>query len=201
MAAPTLMEYLSRDLLSFHTKRRLFGGPYLRINSFLRVFKDLYIKGAILGSAKRDKLPTLVKIFPVEEGREQEVIETLQKDAKERFERFKSSAEDEVEDFHRIMLLAALDEIGLSFLDAGQKGWEVTNKKISLKEVKNLTEQAGREGVGFGSLFPELTENIYNPEARVTNFVERKQWLLGDVAKYAAEYYPDFLDPLELRSI
>ncbi|MFP3975529.1 MAG: hypothetical protein ACLFVK_04830 [Dehalococcoidia bacterium] len=154
-----------------------------------------------MGSAKRDKLPTLVKIFPVEEGREQEVIETLQKDAKERFERFKSSAEDEVEDFHRIMLLAALDEIGLSFLDAGQKGWEVTNKKISLKEVKNLTEQAGREGVGFGSLFPELTENIYNPEARVTNFVERKQWLLGDVAKYAAEYYPDFLDPLELRSI
>jgi len=80
----------------------------------------------------------------------------------------------------------------------------------------------GMLGIGFGSSFPELTEimckNHYDQKIDMDewsfwrahgldisevpdllSFEEREKALLGIVAGYTAEFYPELLDPLDLR--
>ena len=82
-------------------------------------------------------------------------------------------------------------------------------------------EGFGLEGIGFGASFPELTKRMYRnayegidthlwSEARahglaipekpeIVSLEEREATVLQMVAAYASEYYPELLDPLDLR--
>ena len=93
--------------------------------------------------------------------------------------------------------------------------------KVSLGVATDKSRIFGLEGIGFGSSFPELTESMYKnayenvdvgewAEARahgldipekpeVIPFEEREESLLQVVAAYVTEYYPELLDPLDLR--
>jgi len=79
----------------------------------------------------------------------------------------------------------------------------------------------GLEGVGFGSSFPELTEKMYintyekvnldnwargvaagidiPAQPEIVSLEEREEAVLLIVAVYTADYYPELLDPLDLR--
>lgn len=96
-------------------------------------------------------------------------------------------------------------------------------KKVPLDKVQNHLYTFGLEGIGFGSSFPELTErmcrNFYDEkinfdewtEARTRfgldipdkpeemTFKEREESILGAVAVYTQEFYPELLDSLDLR--
>lgn len=95
------------------------------------------------------------------------------------------------------------------------------NENISLESVLDSLRRFGEEGIGFGSQFPELTEKMYRShenidmdkwsEARshgldipekpdMISLEEREESLLQIVAAYTAEYYPELLEPLDLRN-
>lgn len=83
---------------------------------------------------------------------------------------------------------------------------KVLSGKISLESILDSLTRFGEEGIGFGSQFPELTEKMYRshgldiPEKPdMISLEEREESLLQIVAAYTAEYYPELLDPLDLK--
>ncbi len=94
--------------------------------------------------------------------------------------------------------------------------------KVPLKEAQPAISNFLLEGIGFGSAFPTLTEKMYKsayetvdvewqsiwralrrpyPDLETTmSLKEREEYLLQAVATYTAEFYPELVDPLDLRS-
>jgi hypothetical protein len=98
---------------------------------------------------------------------------------------------------------------------------KLAKKKIPLEYAIDNLVWFGMEGIGFGSTFLELTEKMYRnayenidmdewsfarehgldiPEKPdMLSLEEREQSALQTLAAYAAEFYPELLDPLDLR--
>lgn len=94
-------------------------------------------------------------------------------------------------------------------------------EKVPLEEAQPAISNFLLEGIGFGSAFPALTEKMYKnayetidvewqsiwralgrpcPDLETTiPLKEREEQLLQAVAAYTSEYYPELLDPLDLR--
>jgi len=95
------------------------------------------------------------------------------------------------------------------------------DRKVPLEVATDKARIYGLEGIGFGSFFPELTERMYKnayenvdmdkwAEARkmgvdipqkpdIVSLEEREEIVLQMVAAYTSEFYPELLDPLDLR--
>jgi hypothetical protein len=95
------------------------------------------------------------------------------------------------------------------------------DREVPLEVATDKARIYGLEGIGFGSSFPELTEKMYKnayenvdmdmwTKAREIgvdipekpDFIpleEREKPILTAAAAYAAEFYPELLDPLDLR--
>jgi hypothetical protein len=93
--------------------------------------------------------------------------------------------------------------------------------KVPLEVATDKARIYGLEGIGFGGFFPELTERMYKnayenvdmdmwttarkmgvdiPEKPdYIPLEEREKPILTTTAVYAAEFYPELLDPLDLR--
>jgi len=93
--------------------------------------------------------------------------------------------------------------------------------EVALDDVYRNILNCGLYGIGFGSSFPELTVRMYKnsyedinmnewAQARsyglnipdkpdIIPFEEREEALIQMVAAYTSEYYPELLDPLDLR--
>ena len=98
---------------------------------------------------------------------------------------------------------------------------KIFDREVPLEVATDNARIYGLEGIGFGSSFPELTvsmcknacENIDMDEwtkAReigvetperpdIVTFEEREEAVLQTLAAYTSEFYPELLDPLDLR--
>ena len=98
---------------------------------------------------------------------------------------------------------------------------KVFDRKVSLKDAWTRIQEYGVEGIGFGSSSPELTEKMYRTahesigtdmwsEARAHGLTipeeptrisleEQERTALQMVAAYTSQYYPELVDPLDLR--
>jgi hypothetical protein len=220
---PTLIGFLGMAPVMKVTKTRLFGGPYILFGAFLLVCSFLYENGAILGRAKSDKLTILAKLFPADLGKEESFINELQNVAQERLNEYKREFEKEPSSFLDIFYLLELKKVGLSLADTNLKTIrKASEEKYSLKQAEPYIKMFGLEGIGFGSCFPELTEKMYRKgheninmdvwaemrehgatlpeEPTIITLEEQEEIVLQMVAAYTSEYYPELLDPLDLRS-
>jgi len=203
-------------------KRRLFGASYIRLGSFLVVSSLLYETGAILGRARSDKLALLAKVFPADPGKEESFINELQKEARKRLEEYKSEFKEEPSSFIRYFYLIGIKKLGL---DPSDTPFKTLKKAFAEKgpiiQFGPYIRAFGLQGVGFGSLFPQLTEKMYRnayqsdaldvwSEAKAhglsipkefipMNFEEQEKAVLKQVATFVSGYYPELLDPLDLR--
>jgi hypothetical protein len=219
---PTLMGFLGMAPVMKATRTQLFGEPYIPFGAFLLVCSFLYENGTILGRARSDKLTILAKLFPTDPGKEENFINELQNVAQERLNEYKREFEKEPSSFLDIFYLLELKKVGLSLADTDLKTLKkALGEKCSLKQFENHIKMSGLEGIGFGSRFPELTERMYRnyhenidmdkwSEARAHGLTipeeptrislkEQEEAVLQMTAAYASEYYPELLDPLDLR--
>ena len=156
-----------------------------------------------------------------------EQIEFLRKIAKKRLDTFRNEVGKEPDTFFEFILFREIERlIGLSPADSlkpyiRKNQRPLGERKMSLEVAYPDIEGFGLEGIGFGGSFPELTERMYRnayegidtglwSEARahglaipekpeIVSLEEREATLLQMVAAYATEYYPELLDPLDLR--
>jgi hypothetical protein len=218
----TLMGFLGMAPVMKATKTRLFGEPYILFGAFLLVCLYLYENGAILGRARSDKLTILAKLFPADLGKEESFINTLQNIAQERLNEYTREFQKEPSSFFDIFYLLELKKAGLSLADTNLKTLKkALGEKCSLKQFEAHIKMSGLEGIGFGSCFLELTEKMYrkgheninmdvwnemkehgatlSEEPTVITLEEQEELVLQMVAAYTSEYYPELLDPLDLR--
>jgi len=101
-----------------------------------------------------------------------------------------------------------------------KKVMEKLETKVSLVGAEPGIRIFGREGIGFGSSFPELTERMYRnlhenidmlglseagahglaiPEKLLISLEEQEEEILQIVSVYTLRYWPEMLDPLDLR--
>lgn len=207
-------------------KKRLFGEPYIRIHDFCELLSFMYESGAILGRAMSNKLDILEKMLAVPWwAPEPMTMKLAQEMAKERCNAFRNEIGEEPDSFIKFIQLKELERrigpLALSALTSGnKKAKKALDKKIPLAEAALPMNTFGLEGVGFGSSFPKLTERMYRYdyenineerfEARAQGLAirekppqesleKREENILQVVAAYASEYYPELLDPLDLR--
>lgn len=196
------------------------GTPYLRVGRLLEVGLSIFETGMLLGRARHDKLRLLVKIFPVDEGKEDSVIKLMQKLARERLDGF-GIEPDSFGDYFMVTELAKAD---LSPTSKPKNLKALFMGKVPMNEVEDNIMAWGVEGIGFGSSFPELTEkllnNYYNAYKSIDSdewsklrdqglvlserpqnitLIEREQVVLRLVADFVEVHYPELIDPLELR--
>lgn len=240
---PPLMLLLGHLVVSQVVKKRLFGKPFIRLPDFCAVLSFVYVSGAVLGRARRDKLDILEKMLVssvnimeltgsdclyltrLEAGIEQ--VKFLQKLAKKRLDKFGNEVGKKPDTFFEFILFrefvwrtrGSVPDSLKGYLRKEQK--PLGENKVSLIVAYPIIEGFGLEGIGFGSSFPELTEKMYRnayegidtdlwSEARaygldiperltIVSFDEREETVLQMVAAYASEYYPELLEPLDLR--
>lgn len=214
----TLMGYLAVEHTGQIVETSLFKGAYLRFGRLLMVCLSLYETGAILGRARRDKLSILARTFPVLKGHEDDFINLLQENARERLEKFGK----EPDSFFNFIMSTELEKANLSLTGSNFKTLKKAfMKKFPLKEAEPIIKELGLEGIGFGSCFPELTEKIWrrtyesidmdkwskwrsyglalSEKPLKMNFEEQEQIVLEMVSTYVSEHYPELIDPLELH--
>ena len=226
---PPLIGYLGAPAVTKVIKTRLLGGPYMRFHDFFLVLSHLYMIGAILGRARRSKLSILVKMLIVPGAEVNKFVKFLQESAKKRLEEFRNELGKEPDSFFEFIYFRELESaIGLSLNDCfeayaagNKKVMKAFDEKVALKEASPIITMYEEEGIGFGSVFPELTERMYRnaiehidmdrwSEARsygvtlpekptIISLEEQEDIVLSMVAAYVSEYYPELLDPLDLR--
>jgi len=242
---PTLIDYLGTEPVTRLAKQRFFGGRYLRYDDHYSILAFIYESGAVIGRARCDKLSILEKMFEAP-WLGPEPIKFSQEEAKERLDAFREEVGRALHSFLEFILLKEVENIvkltakydmgqligkgpvSMSDLNHGvRKRWEkieeALNKKVPLVSAEFEIRMHGREGIGFGGSFPELTERMYRNlnettdplewykgrafglvpnivrEVPVISLEEREDNILKIVAFYASEYYPELLDPLDLR--
>ena len=217
---PSLMGFLGTTAITKVTETRLFGGRYLRLLNFLGLLSYLYESGAILGRAICNKLRILTKMLVVPGAEIDKFIKISGDAAKERLDTFRNEVGNEPDTFNEFILLRALERLtGPSpDLKALKK---VFSQKVPLEKAWIDIQTFGVEGIAFGSSFPELTEKMYRnsyespdvdkwskaraygldiPEKpEIISLEEQEEVILQMVTAYASEYYPELLDPLDLR--
>jgi len=216
------MGCLGSPVLKNLVKTRVFGGPFIHFGDFLMVTAHLYENGAILGRARRNKMAILAKLFPVDPGKEANFIDLLQDLSHKRLEEYKREFEKEPKSFFELFCVLSLRESGINLSATDSKTVErALREKMNMYDTEPLIKDFGLEGIGFGSLFPELTEKLYRnhresidmgvwSEARtyglvlpeeptVVSLCEQEETVLQTVAIYTSEYYPELVDPLDLR--
>jgi len=224
---PTLIGFLSIPIVTKVAKTRLFGKPYIRFYNMFEVISYLYMSGAVLGRARCSKLSILAKMFSIP-GREKEFMDLLQKQAKERLEKFRNEVGKEPDTFNDFILFKELESaIGgrmEDWFEAYTKGdkkiMKAFDEKVPLEEAEPHIKSFQLEGIGFGGAFPELTEKLYrntfekvdrdswvearkyglaiSEEPTIISLEEQEEMVLQMVAAYTSEYYPELLDPLDL---
>jgi hypothetical protein len=233
---PSLSVLLCQPFLNKITRKALFGKPYARAIDIVDVEEQLYSIGAALGQSLRNKLDILVKLLFVpgtEEHRINELMQLCKKDAKKNLEKFINEFGREPETFGDFISYRSVENllrnkgIRLSAKDAAKayargdkKIKKIFDEKVDLEGSKEYMLIMLRQGIQFGSSFPELTEKMYRKAYKenrdfwsggelhgLTIPEELRPWSLEDtqrailqmVAAYTSEYYPELLDPLDLR--
>lgn len=230
-------------------RKTLIGKRYIHLATCLLSFQIECETGAVLGRAMLNKLDILKKMVSIPGLNMTNVIKDAQEAAEKRLDEFKKEHGDEPVTFSDFIYWPLWETTtGLSFGELFKpehvENRERTRKRLSRTIQKKLREKVPLEeaqpaissflleGIGFGSIFPKLTEKMYknayektdeefqrisralgfstpedlsrrvglpNPKDRAPTLKEREDGVLQMVAAYTSEYYPELLDPLDLR--
>jgi len=225
----TLMGFLGMLPVQKVMKKPLFGAPYIRLFNYFEVLTFMYMSGAILGRARHNKLNILGKMLIIPGATAGKAVKVLQDEAKKRLNNFRNEVGKEPDTFYEFIQFRELERAtGLSLTDTieayssgNKKIMEAFDEKFPVAAGELFIKSFGLEGIGFGSSFPESTERMYKntyEHVDMDLYSKLKAWglalaekpakmgleeveetVLQMVAAYTLEYYPELLDPLELR--
>lgn len=222
---PDLLDYLGSTPVRREVQKPLFGKPYLRFDAYCHILSFVYEEGALLGRAKRHKLSILEQLLIIP-GIKLKPIEDAQEMAKARLDEFRKESGGEPSAFTEFIELRAVEGAlkahGLALPPRNEReAWKIRKVygvKMPLREAIAGIKLHVLEGIGFGSSFPELTEEMFRGAYKVDTYYdtfvrdkhserpmivstleEREKAVLLMVAAHTSVCYPELVDPLDLR--
>ncbi len=166
LSLPTAMAILP---LQSVTRKRLFGGQYVRAGDYVVILACLYESCALLGRMFKDNVPNLAQLLQVKPGNEEQFFSFLKKTANERWERYHTMYNDNPDSLSLMVLATEYARVGLVFPHGNVRSFDDMKRigraaqgKVDIKNnnVWNRLEMTLSEGIGFGLLYPELTWDL-----------------------------------------
>jgi hypothetical protein len=168
----TLIDEFATSIIAPALKKRLFSAPYIPFRRYLGCYQVAFETGSVLGYAFRGKLATFVRLF-CESGREETLIIAMQELAQQKRAR--------VGDCQNFAAFAMFDEEKRIMANWSESGITETQREHEARRLKITLEQAYKNicgavstGIGFGSAFPELTEQLW--KAAYEREFTRDEW-------------------------
>lgn len=209
----TLGEHLGMGAIGPLLEKRTFGGYNVRLGPFIMRSLWMFVQGAALGRALRDRLEILVRLL-VPPGHEYDFCVTLNEKVALRVSRYGK----EPDSFFDFWFRTQFQNLDFLDLDALKR---ITKRKVRLGEMLPLLNEWLVQGIGFGAKFPELTERLWRKEYETPEDAdlwailrqagldipeeqtllpldEMEEMVLLGVAIYVDEFMPELLEPLGL---
>ena len=208
---PTLGEHFLGDCASQMVSKRLFGGYQMTLGSMVYAGLWVFQKGALLGRARRSSFETLASLVGQSGSK---LAQVMKQSAEARMSRSSSS---EVATFWQFWCLTEYPNIAFGDLEV----WKVLGrKKIRLGEVLSRAPFWAADGIGFGAMFPDVTESLWRRSYEIADpekwkrarqagvelpehetllpLEEMESQVLAEVRAFAQENRPDLVGPLAL---
>lgn len=215
---PTLAEHLGMTQIGSIVQKKFFGGYEVPLMQFLGVSLPLFASAALFGRAQRDRLEVVVKLLvgldavgamlapflppnvsPRQAANSEEwVFEYLRKVANDGIKYYRDHCRKEPDNFLDLWL-TSFSPPELDFRDFN-KAKEIAKKKIRLGAALQQSDAWLCVGISLGATFPELTVRMWKKSFEKVDMVDMERNILAEVAYYVKEYFPELLDPLDLRS-
>lgn len=165
------------------SKRRFFiGSRYIPFQRYLGCYQEAFEVGAVLGYSFRHMLVIFAKLF-TEPGREQELTQFMQELAQKKLQEV---GKPELLD---LAMFAEERRIKTNWLQSGitqaQVAFLEKSHKLQLHKAAEALYVAVSTGIGFGSVFPELTEQLFR--ARDERVITHGEWAKWQAAGYGDE--------------
>lgn len=178
------------------------------LSGLLHVSAYLYQTGAILGRARRDRLPELISMSFAPEDR-QDCLNEIQNSLRRRLE----TSGRYTHSFYTFYLYGTLRDMGMDFNISTMKA--IRSEIRDKTEVRNFMELSGAEGLLLGSWYPDLAEKMYGKEygaqkavieemmkgcsilsgeTAAASIKEREQRIITEVSQYVRRYHPNIID-------
>jgi hypothetical protein len=156
---PSLIAELIRGIMQPAVEKKFFGEPFITCARYLGCYEQAYESGAVLGHAFSDRLPVLVRLL-TERGHENTqadiMLQTAQKhlvsvgEAKSFFDLAMCFEKARTEDLWR---KATVSESDIAQL--------IKSSRLRLEVVSARLQAAVTDGIGFGAMYPKLTEELW----------------------------------------
>jgi hypothetical protein len=154
------------------TKRFLFFAPGIPFQRYLGCYQEAFEVGVVLGYAFRNRLITFAKLF-AESNHEEELITFMQELARQRLRETQKP-----ETFFQLGMLAEESRIKANWQKSGTDGVPIDflqrHYRVPLEQACNNLHVSVSTGIGFGSAFPEPTEQMWKVEHEYP--MSREEW-------------------------
>lgn len=168
MSTPSILGYLTHQIVSPVAKKGLFSGEYLLFADYLSIAQRLYETGAVLGFSYRDRLDSFAALLS-EPGRQADLASFLMtsNSAADRL----AGLPDDPKNFYDLFLkpegkklMKNMHDVGLTQFSDWQDFPKVRRIKMPIKKYFEILQFTVMQGILLGSRHPELTEKLFSYE-------------------------------------
>ena len=167
----SLLFYLAQQVTKPIVRKSMFTAEHVLLGDYMPRASFLYETGAVLGYTFHDRIATFAKAFS-EPGRESEVASHLGDTAASKLQQLAEPPNN----FHCLFFKPEATRIIQVLQRAGRttcSDWsdlaKVAKQKLPVEDVLSPLSFAAAQGIGLGSRFPDLTEQLLthqpDPEA------------------------------------
>lgn len=168
----SLIDEIAYSIIAPATKKRLFSAPHVPFVRYLGCYQEAFETGVVLGYTFRTKLGSFAKLFSLPDS-EQKLIVFMQELAKQRLTEVGNA-----KTFFELAMVAEENRVDANWQASGvtemQSQRLKKRLKMPLEQVFKNLHVAVSTGIGLGSAFPELTEQLWNVEHEA--LVSRDEW-------------------------
>jgi hypothetical protein len=204
----SLMDYWSSFFEKYYTQKTLFGKQQITLFNTCVFKQHMFEMGAILGRArqdrinviekilgrtKQDKINVLEKILGIPTTNYIEVLQLLAKDMLDEFEKCHGC---EPKQYLEFIFFTESRKLGgpCSPDESEKRKTVVLSKRHSFESKWAEIGVFGHLGIGFGSLFPDLTLRLHNNSYPNVKIEQQQETVLIMTAKYVLDNYPELID-------
>lgn len=220
----SLVAYIARGLIAPVVTKGWLSKPHVRLRRYLGLYQEAFEAGAVLGYTYRGDMECFAQLFS-DNGHQGDLITVIQELARERL-----SDVPDATSFVELAMFAEEERIRAQFsyadttLTEQQLDQLEDKQKMPLETAFQNIQVAVSTGIGFGSAYPELTEQFWRVEHEKiitqdevdkwrkagldipptieppVTLAQRGKQLRSQVEAFAAETYPEFLERFKVAN-
>jgi hypothetical protein len=162
MNKPSILGYLSHQLITPAIKKGFFSGEYVFFGQYLTLANFLYETCSVLGYTFRDRLLIFLELMS-EDGRQVDLLNWISTPAIKRLSEIPTEPKSFYELFYEpehARLMKQYHNANPTKYSDSDDFTKVYKRKMPVNAAMTNLQFAAAEGIGFGYTYPDLTEKL-----------------------------------------